>query len=30
MWHFQGDNHVEFACNIPGHAEAGMVKKVTL
>lgn len=29
-WHFQGDNHVEFACNIPGHAEAGMVKKVTL
>ncbi|EKO3407052.1 cupredoxin family protein [Vibrio fluvialis] len=30
MWHFQGDNNVEFACNIPGHAEAGMVKKVTL
>ncbi|MBY7908646.1 cupredoxin family protein [Vibrio fluvialis] len=30
MWHFQGDNHVEFSCNIPGHAEAGMVKKVTL
>ncbi|MBY8034510.1 cupredoxin family protein [Vibrio fluvialis] len=30
MWHFQGNNHVEFACNIPGHAEAGMVKKVTL
>ncbi|MDZ5513156.1 copper-resistant cuproprotein CopI [Vibrio fluvialis] len=30
MWHFQGDNHVEFACNIPGHAEAGIVKKVTL
>ncbi|EKO5121156.1 cupredoxin family protein [Vibrio fluvialis] len=30
MWHFQGDNHVKFACNIPGHAEAGMVKKVTL
>lgn len=29
-WHFQGDNNVEFACNIPGHAEAGMVKKVTL
>lgn len=29
-WHFHGDNHVEFACNIPGHAEAGMVKKVTL
>ena len=29
-WHFHGDNKVEFACNIPGHAEAGMVKKVTL
>lgn len=29
-WHFHGDNHVEFACNIPGHAEAGMVKKITL
>ena len=29
-WHFHGDNNVEFACNIPGHAEAGMVKKVTL
>ncbi|EGQ9959855.1 copper-binding protein, partial [Vibrio parahaemolyticus] len=25
-----GDNNVEFACNIPGHAEAGMVKKVKL
>ncbi|MBO0211760.1 copper-binding protein, partial [Vibrio sp. Vb0877] len=23
-------NNVEFACNIPGHAEAGMVKKVKL
>ncbi|MFM2642872.1 copper-binding protein [Vibrio chagasii] len=30
LWHFHGDNHVEFACNIPGHAEAGMVKAVTL
>lgn len=30
LWHFHGDNKVEFACNIPGHAEAGMVKKVTL
>ncbi|CAH6799582.1 Copper-binding protein [Vibrio chagasii] len=30
LWHFHGDNHVEFACNIPGHAEAGMVKSVTL
>lgn len=23
-WHFMGQNFVEFACNIPGHAEAGM------
>lgn len=30
LWHFQGGKEVEFACNIPGHAEAGMVKKVTL
>ncbi|MGF1683732.1 copper-resistant cuproprotein CopI [Photobacterium minamisatsumaniensis] len=30
LWHFHGDNNVELACNIPGHAEAGMVKKVTL
>ncbi|MUJ39558.1 copper-resistant cuproprotein CopI [Aliivibrio fischeri] len=29
-WHFHGDQNVEFACNIPGHAEAGMVKKITL
>ncbi|MUJ29599.1 copper-binding protein [Aliivibrio fischeri] len=29
-WHFHGDKNVEFACNIPGHAEAGMVKKITL
>ncbi|MBF4410200.1 copper-binding protein, partial [Vibrio anguillarum] len=24
------DNNVEFACNIPGHAEAGMIKKIQL
>ncbi|MEZ8239286.1 cupredoxin family protein [Vibrio splendidus] len=30
VWHFHGDNQVEFACNIPGHAEAGMVKSLTL
>lgn len=29
-WHFHGDNNVEFACNRPGHAEAGMVKNITL
>ncbi len=30
LWHFHGDNAVEFACNIPDHAEAGMVKKINL
>ncbi|MFC1236709.1 cupredoxin family protein [Vibrio sp. F74] len=30
LWHFHGDKNVELACNIPGHAEAGMVKKLTL
>ncbi|PMG36308.1 copper-binding protein [Vibrio splendidus] len=30
LWHFHGDNNVEFACNIPGHAEAGMAKSMTL
>ena len=30
LWHFYGDNNVEFACNIPGHAEAGMLKKIEL
>lgn len=30
LWHFHGDNNVEFACNIPGHAEAGMVKSIRL
>ena len=30
LWHLHGDNNVDFACNIPGDAEAGMVKKVSL
>jgi uncharacterized cupredoxin-like copper-binding protein len=30
LWHFHGDKHVEFACNIPGHAEAGMVMNISL
>ncbi len=30
MWHFHGDNKVEFACNIPGHAEAGMKMDLNL
>jgi uncharacterized cupredoxin-like copper-binding protein len=29
-WHFHGDNNIVFACNIPGHSEAGMIKKITL
>ena len=28
LWHFHGEPDVEFACNIPGHAEAGMVKSI--
>lgn len=30
LWQFHGDSNVEFACNIPGHAEAGMAKSITL
>jgi uncharacterized cupredoxin-like copper-binding protein len=30
LWHFHGEKEVEFACNIPGHTEAGMVKKLEL
>ena len=30
LWHFHGDKNIEFSCNIPGHAEAGMVKSITL
>ena len=30
LWHFHGDKNVEFACNIPGHAEAGMTKNIVL
>ncbi|MGL6316415.1 copper-resistant cuproprotein CopI [Vibrio sp. WXL103] len=30
LWHFHGESEIEFACNIPGHAEAGMVKKIDL
>jgi uncharacterized cupredoxin-like copper-binding protein len=29
-WHFDGDDLVVFACNIPGHYEAGMFKNVVL
>ncbi len=30
LWHFHGDNNIEFSCNIPGHAEAGMVKTIKI
>ncbi len=30
LWHFHGESHVEFACNIPGHYEAGMSKTIEL
>ena len=29
-WHFEGDDLIVFACNIPGHYESGMFKKVVL
>lgn len=29
-WKFKGDNKVVFACNIPGHYEAGMFKEIVL
>jgi len=29
-WKFKGDSEVFFACNIPGHFEAGMFRKVVL
>lgn len=29
-WNFEGDDVVVFACNIPGHYEAGMFQKVVL
>ena len=28
LWHFHGEKQVEFACNIPGHAEDGMTKTI--
>lgn len=30
LWHFHGEKKIEFACNIPGHFESGMVKTMTL
>jgi uncharacterized cupredoxin-like copper-binding protein len=29
-WHFEGDDTIVFACNIPGHYEAGMFQNVRL
>jgi len=30
IWQFDGENLLVFACNIPGHSEAGMVAEVKL
>lgn len=30
VWAFTGENQVVFACNIPGHSEAGMTASVNL
>lgn len=30
LWRFQGDPAVVFACNVPGHYEAGMYKSVSV
>jgi len=30
VWHFMGDSTVQFACNVPGHFEAGMHSEVKL
>lgn len=30
LWHFHGESDIELACNIPGHAEQGMIKEITL
>lgn len=30
VWHFMGDSTVQFACNIPGHFEAGMHTEIKL
>ena len=30
IWRFDGDQPVVFACNIPGHSEAGMVATANL
>lgn len=30
IWRFEGDQPVVFACNIPGHSEAGMIAEAML
>ena len=30
VWHFNGDENIVFACNIPGHTEAGMIERKSL
>ena len=30
IWKFDTDASLEFACNVPGHYETGMVGKITI
>ncbi len=30
VWTFDGQDEIDFSCNIPGHAEAGMTRRVRL
>ena len=30
FWKFSADTNIEFACNIPGHYDDGMVGKIQL
>lgn len=30
IWRFEGDSQVYISCNIPGHFEAGMFKKIVI
>lgn len=30
VWKFKGPGHIEFACNIPGHYEAGMKGQIMI
>jgi uncharacterized cupredoxin-like copper-binding protein len=30
IWKFNTDAELEFACNVPGHYESGMVGKISI